>query len=202
MGEQACSETNGLPRPPNAERASPSLIAALSVLFRAAVLEDFIEDLPRPVRPAELARRLHLSQSLMDNHIATGALAAVLTESGWVVDTVAGHGWIDHFLLSVTHRLMAFPEVLRSAAQTRSLLAMVGLRAAVIEDFLDDLPILIGPAELALRLRLKRAVVYDHIARGELTATRSGGRLAIQVDSNRRWIADRIVFVSEPAATR
>lgn len=170
--------------------------------FRAAVLEDFIDDLPRPVRPRELARRLHLSQTLMDNHITTGALAASLTENGWSVDTVAGRSWIDHFLLSVTHRLMAFPEVQRGAAQTRSLRAMVALRAAVIEDFLGDLPHSIGPDVLALRLRIKRAVVYDHIARGELMATRAGGRLAIDVASNRHWIADRIVFVSEPAATR
>lgn len=174
----------------------------MSSRFREAVLEDFIDDLVRPVRPAALALRLHLSQTVMDNHIATGALAAVLTESGWAVDTVAGHDWIDHFLLSVTRRLMAFPEVHHGTARTRPLLALAALRAAVIHDFLDDLPRSIEPAELALRLHIKRAVVYDNIARGQLAAKRSAGRWAIDVEANRQWIADRIAFVSAPPAGR
>lgn len=202
MVEQPSAGVDGAASLLDVERAMLERSALMSLRFREAVLEDFIDDLVRPVRPAALALRLHLSQTVMDNHIATGALAAVLTESGWAVDTVAGHDWIDHFLLSVSRRLLAFPEVHHGADRARSLLALVELRAAVIQDFLDDLPRFIEPAELALRLQIKRAVVYDHIARGLVSAKRTNRRWAIDVDANRLWIAERIAFVSGPPAGR
>lgn len=66
------------------------------------------------------------------------------------------------------------------------------LADAVLQDFIDDLPVPVRPSELATRLLYPRWQVYSDIHEGKLVAERvrhNNRLLQVDVARNRAWIA-------------
>lgn len=66
------------------------------------------------------------------------------------------------------------------------------LAEAVLQDFIDDLPVPLRPSDLATRLLYPRWQVYSDIHEGRLVAERVRNNkrlLKIDVERNRAWIA-------------
>jgi len=62
--------------------------------LRSAVLQDFLDDLPHPTRPADLARRLVVSHSLIRYHISQGHIVAERIDGAWEIDIDQSRAWI------------------------------------------------------------------------------------------------------------
>lgn len=85
---------------------------------------------------------------------------------------------------------LPFPASPDDTLQRRTL--REALADAVLQDFIDDLPVPLRPTDLATRLLYPRWQVYSDIHEGRLVAERVRNNkrlLKIDVERNRAWIA-------------
>lgn len=119
---------HSLERVPSAARTSPSLPPGTPDLSTAAtrapakrlwldlqeaLLEDFLDNLPRPTHPADLAKRLYLSHSVVRYSISRSHIVATRVSGRWEIDTHASREWI-------ARRYAALPARRRSARALQS----------------------------------------------------------------------------------
>lgn len=69
-----------------------------------AILQDFLDDLPDPLHPWQLASRLILSRAVVYYHITHGHLVARRVNGAWEIDHEANRDWIAESLRTISER--------------------------------------------------------------------------------------------------
>lgn len=106
-------------------------------LLREALVEDFIDDLPRPVRTAELAARLHVSRASLMTNIRRGNVVANRRAGRWEIDTVASRTYLRSAILSLGARRRALSGVDEDRSATVQL-TLSGRASEVLSDLMQD----------------------------------------------------------------
>ncbi|MGG7510450.1 helix-turn-helix domain-containing protein [Plantibacter sp. YIM 135249] len=94
-----------------------------------AVVQDFIDDLPRPLGVAELSLRLRVSRASTMHHVRRGHLVACRVDGRWVVDVEAS----DRFLREMIESIRARRPALAASAFDGTRTVYVPVRGAVID---------------------------------------------------------------------
>lgn len=128
-------------------------------LLQEALVEDFIDDLPRPVRTAELAARLHVSRASLMTNIRRGNVIASRRAGRWEIDTVASRTYLRSAILSLGERRRTLSGVDEDRS-TNVQLTLTGRASAVLSDLMHDTH-LSAPELVAIALDRFRSTAAD-----------------------------------------
>ncbi|HXH35562.1 MAG TPA: hypothetical protein VNJ54_14350 [Plantibacter sp.] len=106
-------------------------------LLREALVQDFIDDLPKPVRTAELAARLHVSRASLMTNIRRGNVTATRQAGRWEIDTVASRTYLRSAILSLGDRRRSLSGVDEDRSANVQL-TLSGRASEVLSDLMND----------------------------------------------------------------
>ncbi|MBD8103829.1 MULTISPECIES: hypothetical protein [Plantibacter] len=90
--------------------ATPIDIQKCQRALQEAVVQDFLDDFPDPTHPADVAKRLYLSQAVVRYHVTTGDLVGTFQDGRWHIDVQASRDWIASSLSRRASRRLALQE--------------------------------------------------------------------------------------------
>ncbi|MGK9147485.1 hypothetical protein KXS11_07665 [Plantibacter flavus] len=134
----APATAGGSPRYPDGGESSGPLPQAVAwELLQEALVQDFIDDLPTPVRTAELAARLHVSRASLMTNIRRGNVIATRQSGRWEIDTVASRTYLRSAVLSLGERRRSLSGVDEDRSSSVQL-TLSGRASEVLSDLMQD----------------------------------------------------------------
>lgn len=106
-------------------------------LLQEALVQDFIDDLPKPVRTAELAARLHVSRASLMTNIRRGNVTATRQSGRWEIDTAASRTYLRSAILSLGERRRTLSGVDEDRSANVQL-TLSGRASEVLSDLMND----------------------------------------------------------------